>query len=591
MIDISTEDRGPQAEEQPREIWKRWMGELAISSEAEKKWRKEAEETIDVYKNKKKNIKFNILYSNVQTVSPALYLNTPRPDVRQRFADMDPAAKEASEVLERALIAGIDSYDFDYNAKGAVLDYQLTGRGVLWIDYEPTITEEPVETGIDPVTMQPTVEMMPKIAYQETKCVWVEWDKIRFGQASRWEKTPWVAKEHQFTKDEAIEKFGEAGAQLKCDIAYADESDKEKTEKDSIKRGIVFEIWSLSDRKIYFIAPSVEFPLQIKDDPYELEGFYPCPRPLLYVTDPDCQKPIVEYGLYKSLAEELNTVSKRISTLTKALRVRGIYDSTIDKMTELMKGDDADMIPSEGITAMMQAGGLEKAIWMFPIKDIASVLVQLYGNRDQIKQAIYEITGISDILRGSTDPNETAKAQGIKAQFGGLRMQERQKEVQRILRDAFRIQSEIIAKVFEPDVLGILIGKPVSPETIALLKSDLNRTIRVDVETDSTIAQDAEADKKNVTELLTSITQFLTAWGPILQSGLIPIEVPKALLMAATKRFKMGREVEDALNLIGQQQLPPQGLPPVAGAQAGLGMPPEAVPAQPVGPNAQIPMQ
>lgn len=577
----ASEEKPIKAEETPDKIWKRWIKEISISSKSEEKWRKDVKNVIDIYKNAKNKVRFNILYSNVQTVGPALYLNTPRPDVRRRFTDEDPAAKEVSETIERVLIAGIDNYDFDYNIKGAVLDYQLSGRGMGWVDYTPLTNSQPV---LDPFG-QPMLDEMgqpvttEEIVYQSTTCRWIEWDKVRFGYASRWEDTPWILIEHDFTRDELVEKFGELGAEVDLDLSFSE--DKEEG-KEAIKKACVYEIWSKTDRKVYFIAPSFEKgPLLVKDDPFGLEGFYPCPRPLMYITDPDGSAPIIEYDLYKDLAEELNNVSKRIRRLTSAMKARGVYDSQITGFAEAMAGDDAALIPSDNATVAMQMGGMDKAIWMIPVDKYVQVLRELYAAREQIKQAIYEVTGISDIVRGSSDPRETLGAQSLKAQFGGLRIKERQKDVQRFIRDIFRIKAEIIAQKFEPNVLKLYTGKDMSPEAFDLMKSVVNRMIRVDVETDSTIAQDQEADKKAVTELMTAITQFITAWGPIVQTGLVPLEVPKSLLLSATRRHQMGREVEDALNKIGQQQLSPQAMPPMMGAQASLGMPPQTVPASP----------
>ncbi|CAB4139737.1 hypothetical protein UFOVP353_10 [uncultured Caudovirales phage] len=578
----ASEEKSIQAEDAPDQIWKRWMKEISISSKAEDSWRKDAKHIIDIYKNAKSNIRFNILYSNVQTVGPALYLNTPRPDVRRRFSDEDLAAKEVSETIERVLIAGVDNYDFDYNIKGVVLDYQLTGRGMGWVSYEPLTTSQPVidEMGMPVLDAMGVPAVQEEIVYQSTTCKWIEWDDVRFGHASRWEDTPWISIEHSFTREELVEKFGQLGAEIKLDLSYTEDTEEKK---EAIKKACVYEIWSKTDRKIYFIAPSFDKgPLLVKDDPFKLEGFYPCPRPLLYVTEPDGQSPIIEYNLYKDLAEELNNVSKRIGRLTSAMKARGVYDSQVTGFAQAMSGDDAALIPSDNATVAMQMGGLDKAIWMIPVDKYVQVLRELYQAREQIKQSIYEVTGISDIVRGASDPRETLGAQSLKAQFGGLRIKERQKDVQRFIRDIFRIKAEIIAQKFEPNILKLYTGKDITPEAFDLMKSAVNRMIRVDVETDSTIAQDAEADKKSITELIAAITQFITAWGPIIQSGLVPLEVPKALLMSATRRHQMGREVEDALNKIGQQQLSPPGIPPMMGAQASPGLPPEAVPATPM---------
>ena len=69
------------------------------------------------------------------------------------------------------------------------------------------------------------------------------------------------------------------------------------------------------------------------------------------------------------------------------------------------------------------------------------VLQGLYTQRTQILEIIYEITGISDLLRGNTKASETATAQQLKAQFGSMRMRKRQEEIERYIRDLFRIKS------------------------------------------------------------------------------------------------------------------------------------------------------
>ena len=68
------------------------------------------------------------------------------------------------------------------------------------------------------------------------------------------------------------------------------------------------------------------------------------------------------------------------------------------------------MVPASDVLPLMQAGGLEKAIWLWPIERIAGVLVHLYTQRESIKTTIFEITGIADIMRGSSAASETLGA-------------------------------------------------------------------------------------------------------------------------------------------------------------------------------------
>jgi hypothetical protein len=123
-------------------------------------------------------------------------------------------------------------------------------------------------------------------------------------------------------------------------------------------------------------------------------------------------------------------------------------------------------------------------------------LIDLYKQRDMLVQAIYEVTGIADIMRGSSDPNETLGAQQLKAQFGSSRMKRRQRAIQKWIRDIYKIKAEIIAEHFEPQVLQDMTGDEITPEIMQLLRSDKLRSYRIDIETDSTIFEDAEGEKK-----------------------------------------------------------------------------------------------
>ncbi|MBI1425790.1 MAG: hypothetical protein GC149_20380 [Gammaproteobacteria bacterium] len=599
---MTTEQTAPASLENPQDagegssgVVKRWLLEWDLADKEEKGWRKDASEAIDIYVNgQSSKTRFNILYSNTQTLSPALYSKTPRPDVRRRFRDPDPEGKKASEILERGLAASIDMYDFDNEIKSCVEDHLLTGRGVVWVSYKPMYGDQLTAADGAPL-LDDDGQPLRSLVYEETTCECVGWDRFRMGRAKKWADVPWVGRIHYYTRKELVEEFGEKGKKVKLDWCPSgmdgDDGDDASGHKDAMKRGVVYEIWDKAERRVVYISPSYkDEPLLEKDDPYDLEGFFPVPRPLYSIRNPDSLVPVPEFKIYEDQAKELDDLTKRIKRLVSALRARGIYDSTLKQLENLMQTDEAGLVPSEGITAIMQMGGLEKAIWMFPIETIAKVLLELYRARDQIKQTIFEITGLSDIVRGSTKAVETATAQSIKAQFGSMRLQDRQNEVQRLVRDVFRIKAEIIAEKFTATTLGLIAGSTADEIAAALelLKSDLNRKIRVDVETDSTIASDEESDKRNITELLTAIGSFLQQWIPLVQQGL-PVEVPKALLLTAVRRFKMGREVEDALNLLDQAAMPAP-VPPApvpgdaaaAGAPAGQVLPPPAMPAQPV---------
>ena len=104
--------------------------------------------------------------------------------------------------------------------------------------------------------------------------------------------------------------------------------------------------------------------------------------------------------------------------------------------------------------------GFQNAIWMWPVENLIVVLRELMNAREACKATIYEITGISDILRGSTVASETATAQKIKSQWGSLRLKRLQKEVQRFARDLLRMMLEVAATKFSEETWAKMTGLP-----------------------------------------------------------------------------------------------------------------------------------
>ena len=83
----------------------------------------------------------------------------------------------------------------------------------------------------------------------------------------------------------------------------------------------------------------------------------------------------------------------------------------------------------------------------------------LYQARDQAKNTVYEISGISDIVRGQVDPREKASQSKIKAQFATQRLDQRRREVERLARDTARIQVELMLELIfsrhHPPAVGL----------------------------------------------------------------------------------------------------------------------------------------
>lgn len=116
-----------------------WLRKIAAARKGEKKWRKAAEEAIEIYEGEKSSQISNLFHSNIETIVPSLYNSTPIPDVRRRYNDEDRVGKEVCDLVERAVSYEIDQHAFDKVMVAHVKASCLAGRGVVRVRYEPTI--------------------------------------------------------------------------------------------------------------------------------------------------------------------------------------------------------------------------------------------------------------------------------------------------------------------------------------------------------------------------------------------------------------------------------------------------------------------
>jgi hypothetical protein len=584
----------------PEAVARRWKLELKLADKREKEWRKKAS---DIYKLYTPDTpvanSFNILWTNTETLRQAVYNSLPQPDVRRRYQDADPLGQKVGEVLTRALEFSQDTYDFDGLLQDDVLAMLLAGRAVSRVRYVPDIRSTPAESqGTDA-----EVDAYEEIAWEQVICERVQYDDFRILCAAKcWDDVTAIGFRHRLTRSDCIAKFGdEIGNAIRLDAA-ADEDIKNASEADAdlFKTAEIWEIWDKAEKKVVWISTTYAVPCKEQDDPLGLSGFFPGPRPLYAIQNDQTLVPACLYTQYEQQAKELNKISVRINKLVDALRLRGVYDATLSELSQLMKSGDNELTPSQNVTALIERGGLEKAIWMMPIEIAAAVLKELYVQRDATKQIIYEITGISDIMRSASDPNETFGAQKIKTQWGTQRLQRLQKETQRYIRDLIRLKAEVISEKFQLETLeqmtlvqlphqaqvdqqkqmaamqyqqaaqqAIQAGQqpppppqqepdPVTWEAVAqAMRGDATRTYRVDIETDSTLSATQDSDMQGLKEVLTGLSQIMQGFGPAVQQGAMSVDVLKELMLVVTRRAKMGTAIEDVIGKIQQPPPPP----------------------------------
>lgn len=518
----------------------KWVEKLKAAEKREEDWIKSAEEAEAIYlcdaeaaQGTSVTIpRFNILHSNVETIIPAIYNSTPNPDVRPRHnrkiqmpeGQQDPV-KWFSDALERAIATQIDDDKLTNEIEALAQDVEVAGRGVTRIRFN-------FDDGQDGQPINERVEFEN-----------VSWRNYREGAATRWSGVPFTAYAYEISTEE-MERL--------CDDDIMEQYEEEVTSPEEEELDYkLWEIWCRETRKVYFLIEEKNKIIAIKDDPLGLDGFFPQPAPVQPITGTGRRTPRCPYAVYKELAAELDTASKRINKIMEGLKVRGVVAGNAEIFERLSEAGDNQLVADSNLEGMLATGKLADRISWWPVETAIAVLAKLHEQRELTKQAIYEITGISDIVRGASDPRETAAAQKVKAQWGGQRVRRKQRMIQSHVRDLFVLTAEVISKLFTPR--GFLMAAGVDPDPMGMQMLGRLDNFRVDVESDSTIRADLDRQRQEMSDFLTATGGFFQVAGPLIaetpQAAPFLIEIYNSF----SKSFQLGKQAEDALEQLGEQ--------------------------------------
>jgi hypothetical protein len=624
--------------------------------------------------------RYNILWANVQTRLPALYARNPKPIVERRYKDRDPIGRTAAEILERSIEFTLDNVnDFFYVMRLAIQDYELPGLAMVWCRYEPHFHKPELDAakeegaqegkqnaetkseGSDITSDEEDEVEEEQLKYEETIVDYVSWEDCGWSWARTWQEVRLLWKRAYMDRDELRERFTNLTEEeiLQIPLDWSPKNLTDTQIKITRKKAVVYEIHDKHKRCRYWLVKNFHKLLDERDDDLGLHRFFPAPRPLMANTLSDELLPTPNYTFYQDQANEIDELSTRIVQITKALKVAGVRDTSAEGLDRLLsEGVENQLVPISGWAAAKDKGGLAGSFELLPMKEIAETLGFLREQRKELIEDVYQLTGIPDIVRGMSDPTETATAQEMKGSFHILRIQDAQFEVQRFARDVIRIVGEIVAG-YDIETLKQISGvklltnaekqqlqqqlalqqqaaaqaqqaapsspqggnppgaappqmamagggaqspqgqaapgmmhpgaaptpgapaagqAPPSPDKLALLElptweevenllqNPVHREFRLDIETDSTVRMDDDAEKNSRVELVTAVGGFLDK--AVMAGSTAPEIIPMLgeLMMFAIRSFKSARPIEqafeDAMDALQKAASQPKGPPP-----------------------------
>jgi hypothetical protein len=477
-------------------------------------------------------------------------------------------------MLERALEYEIEHYgDYASAMKQTVQDRLLGGRGTAWVRYEPHITGQQAGMGegapddgfqvtedTDEAETEGGIyrEDQERIEYECAPVDYVYWRDFGLTTARTWEEVTAVWRKVYMERPALVERFGEElGNKIPLDTKP--ETSKAFNEKmgEMSREALIYEIWDKTSGQVIWLSKSMGKILDTRDDPLQLENFWPCPKPMFSTLTTDSLIPVPDFVLYQDQARQLDTLADRIDGFIQALRVRGVYDASEPSLARLFtEGENNALLPVKNYGAFSEKGGLQGAINLVDIAPIAQALNMSYQAMDQVKGQIYEIMGIADIQRGQTDPNETLGAQIIKSNNASGRLKTMQHDVVNFATALLQIKAQIICQHFTDDTIVKISGamqlspqdQQLIPQALALLKDEPAKNFRIEVTTDSMIYQDEQQEKADRMEFLSAMGGFLQQAIPAAQATpeLTPMLIE--MLKFGVTAFKAGKGLEGLID-------------------------------------------
>ena len=593
---------------------KAWLNILKESEDAFEDWNARCDNIDKMYANLSRlndharAREFQLFWANCEVLKPSIYAKAPVPVVVPKFKDRRPVPQAASEVMERCATVAFDLAYINDLMMAIRDDVAIAGRGVAWCRYESGKGNGKSGYG----------------GYSgERVCIDYKPRRDFLHSLSRcWQEVTWVAAASYLTRSEARDRFKKYSGDAYQEAEYrVDKDAKDIGGGDDRERACFWEIWHKGERRVVWVAEGVEDILDESDPHLNLQGFFPCPKPAFGTCQRGSLVPVPDMMQYKDQLDEVNMLTGRIHALSDAVQVKGFYPAGSAEVGNAVEtalkinSPSVIMVPVSNWAAF--GGSKEIIIWM-PIEEIAATITQMVAMRKQVIEDIYQIMGLSDIMRGATDPQETLGAQQLKTEYGSSRVRDKQYELIRIARDLVVIVSEVICEKFadetiiemsqtqiptkamqrqaiaqaqqqlaqqvqqfqqmqqrqpqanggqppqpgQPDAMAQaqqflmhsqqaiekIAAKPNIEQVLQFMKDQRSRAFVLDIETDSTIIADENAEKQRRTEFVGQLGTLMPQLAQMIAADPGSAQLCGDILKFATAPFRSGRELDGSIN-------------------------------------------
>lgn len=584
-----TSPSGEVTEPTERETVGKWLDELKQAKKFFESFHKQATKSNEKFvdeKGKKSGdapgtaplYRLNLYHADIITVRSMLYAKIPKAEADRRFYDpSDEVARVAAEMITRIIQNDMNDPDDKLNSvlKSALEDRLVAGLGSGRVKY--SMTEKPM---LDPVTqappvdpttgqpvLDPTTQEPPTVKDDEwTDVIYTHWRDILWNPCRVESELRWKAFRSYMTKDEVTKRWGE---EIATTIPYSTKQPRmteaagaksEPIEK-AAPEAEIWEIWDGEGKCVYWVVEGYDKFLDQKENPMELGGFYPDATPMLANTTTSKYLPKPDYSFAADLYAEIDELETRISLLTQAAKVVGVYDRASKDIARMLKeGVENELIPVDNWAMFAEKGGIKGMVDWLPLEQIVGAIETLATQQQNRIQQLYQVTGLSDIMRGqAAQQNVTATEQRIKAQYGSGRIQAIQEEFAEFASQLLNKKVQLIQRFYDPDrikALSNIMNTPdagMADQAIALIKKPDQFNCRVSVKSESMAQENKDAIKEQRSTLIQGVAQFLGMAQPFIEKTPASAPFLLQLLAFSVAGYNGASEMEGVIDQFAEQ--------------------------------------
>jgi len=587
--------------------WRRWI--RAAKEAARRHW-EDAKRAWEEYENtsstsgldtKQRRVRRYPLYkASCKTIEPAFYSRRPKIRTERRLGVEDEVALTAALIAERLAYTLIDECDdFDGVIQAAVMDFIHADKATIQVlDEKKEVVEE------ERIPLLPSVDGSDEYRTQDGEVYLDEVFRDDVGWFGKRRVSRFVTTrvypaqvcydEILHTPDAKSESEIEEKAFYFCmseerarkrfpdkveSIAwktYKSKDDEEGRRSEIPGRYLEgWEIYCKTTKKVYWLSEqySEDF-LDVQPDPYGLRGFFPA-TPFIISSKPS--KSLYPTPLYvdcEPLLSQLHIIAGKIASYVDAARPKALVPDETDLVALLNAKSENVYIATKAFYGLLEKGGLNTLVQFLPTSEFLTAIQNLLQLEEQFKNNFFEWFGVPDILRGASDPVETATAQEVKISAAHDRFKFMKRQVREMVRDVIAMTVEMAVKLLPDDVLRRKVGFDFLPvehqarfdAALALLRDNEQRAVRIEIESDSLSFLDQQLQEEKVAKATSLVTSGLESIASMSEQGVEFMNAGLQTLLLSLQAIDAGKEFQDgvmkAVKVLQEKVLNPPEPPP-----------------------------